>query len=77
MRRIICRGQSEELGSVLPADVLNVYQTKVDLIDQGGGLECIARPLIPHVASRHAAQLVVHFDRQQVQRGLIAAAPSP
>jgi len=35
----------KELSPVLPADVLHVYKAKVDLIDQGYGLERVAGSL--------------------------------
>ena len=51
---------------VLPADELQVR-----LVDEGGGLERVARPLVSEVRAGAPAQLVVHereelFERRRV-----------
>jgi hypothetical protein len=47
-------GQGEELGPMLPIDVLYIHQAKIRFVDQSRGLQRDARALILHIAPRHA-----------------------
>src|SRR5262245_41057287 len=53
-----CR-ETKEVRAILPGHVSPVDQTEVYLVDQGGGLECVPRPLSPHVPSGQPTQLGV------------------
>jgi hypothetical protein len=57
-------------------DPSDVHEPEVDLVDEGGGLEQMARPLARHVPPGEAAQLVVH-EGQQLAHGALVAAPPP
>src|SRR5450631_2754346 len=59
----VCRN-SEEMSSILPANAVSPDQAKENLVDQGGGLHGVARPLLMHVSRGHSAQFPVHLRRK-------------
>ena len=52
--------------TLLPVDIFHVYQAKIDFVHQSRCLERVRGALVSHVASRHAAEFVVHQGRQPV-----------
>ena len=58
------------MGAVLPADAAPVDQSQIDLIDQGGRLERVARGLFPHVASGQPTQFRID-ERNQLFEGRV------
>ena len=60
--------------TVLSVDILYIGQAKVNLVDEGGGLERVTVPLASHVPPRHAAQFLIYQLRQSIQRGCVASA---
>ena len=44
-----CR-ETKKMGTILPRNALPVDQPQVHLVDKGGGLKRVPRPLSPHVA---------------------------
>ena len=72
---MICERDREEVGAVLPLDVLPVDQAQVRLVDERGRLEDVPGTLAGHAAGRDAPQLLVDERRQRLERGLVPAAP--
>src|SRR5262249_43969210 len=61
---------SEEMAAAFPVpDLLHIDQPQVGLVDQGRGLERLARLLLSQPLDREPAQLVVD-QRQQLLRGV-------
>ena len=69
------RRHRKELGSLAPFHVAHIHQSKIDLMDQRGGLKNVPLALVLHEAARHPMQFAVDPFRQPVQRFLIAVAP--
>ena len=49
------RGDAEEMGAILPADVVLSDQLQIGLMDQGRALQGVAGPFLPQVAAGQAA----------------------
>jgi hypothetical protein len=47
------------MGPILPIDVLNVYQPKVNLVNQGCSLKGVTRLLRGHVPLSEPVELVI------------------
>ena len=56
-------------------DVFLFDEAQVGLIDERGGLQCVALSLTSHEAMRHPPQFFVNQRVQFVERGLISVAP--
>ena len=69
------RGHREEVGPVLPVDVLDVDQPEVRLVHQRRRLQAVPAALARHAAPRDPPQFVVHQRDQLVEGGLIALPP--
>ena len=69
------RRHSEEMGSVLPVHVSDIDELEIGLMDEGSGLESLARTLILQMARSDAAQGVVDVRRQTLQCALITIGP--
>jgi hypothetical protein len=65
----------EKVRAILPLHPTNIHQPEVDLVDECGGLENVARTLARHVPLRKAAQLAVHERKQRLQGSGVAARP--
>ena len=68
-------GHAEEMRPVCPGRILPVDQSKVDLVDERGGLQRVARVLAPEIAAGQAGQFCGNEWRKPVERTLIAAPP--
>ena len=69
------RGHREEVGPVLPVDVLDVDQPEVGLVHQRRGLQAVPAALARQAAPRDPAQFIVYERNQLVEGGLIAFPP--
>ena len=69
------RGETIELGAVLPLRLTLVHETHVGLVHEGGRLERVAGILAAHRRGRPAVQLGVDDGKQALARGLVALAP--
>ena len=69
------RGDAEEMGAVLPPDVVLADQLQIGLVNQGGALQGVARPLLPQVAAGQAAQFVVDQGGEFLQGLPVPVAP--
>ena len=68
-------GGGEEVAAAVPVPLFpRADQAQVRLVDQGGGLERLARLLPCHPLGREPAQLVVD-QRQELRRGTSVALP--
>ena len=63
------------MRSALQRHLVDIHQPKVDLVDQSRRLKCVPCRFAPEMASRHAAQPVVHERDQTIQRRGISLAP--
>src|SRR5262249_39618818 len=63
----------KEVSAAVPVlELLHVHQSQVDLVDQGGSLERLARCLLGHLLGGQPPQLVVN-QRQQLLGGVRVA----
>ena len=69
------RGHAEEMGAVLPCHILPVDQSKVDLVDEGGGLKGMVRALATEIAPGEAREFCGDQRREPVESMLVAVAP--
>ena len=69
------RGGRHEMSPVLPLHAFVVDQPHVDLVDQRGGLQAVARPLALQVVVRQTVELVVHDGGQPSECALVAVGP--
>jgi hypothetical protein len=60
---------------ILPVHVLRIYQPQVSLVDEGGGLQAVARSFAAHAPSGDPLQLLVDEGSQSSERALVARAP--
>ena len=67
--------KSIEVSAVLPVNVLDIYQAKIHLMNQGCGLQCLARLLTGHISPRQAVEFVINQRHQLQQCGLVARRP--
>jgi len=63
------------VSAVLPAHLGSTAQALVRLVDQGGGLQRVPGPLLPHVTMRHAVQFPID-QRDQFLEGAIVTMSS-
>ena len=68
-------GHGKEARSLLPFNLSDVFQTKVDLIDRRGRLEGIARAFVFLTSVGDPAQPRIDLLRQLLQGSLVTAAP--
>src|SRR5215469_12487745 len=66
-------GKADEVCVVLPLDVLLLGDSKVGLVDKGGGLESMVAPFAAHVAFGEAVELGVD-ERQELVGGSLVPA---
>ncbi|HEY5838214.1 MAG TPA: hypothetical protein VIT19_04195, partial [Pyrinomonadaceae bacterium] len=69
------RADGEEVRAVMPLETALTGQFKVRLVDERGGLQSVAGPLLIHLALSDAAQFGMHQRNQFIERGRIAFAP--
>jgi hypothetical protein len=55
--------------------VLRIDQPQVSLVDEGGGLEAVARSFTAHASSGDPLQLVVDKRSESSERGIVARSP--
>ena len=60
------RGHGEEMRAVLPGDI-HLDQLDERFVNDGRGLQRVARPLALHVAAGAVAQLLIYERRQSFQ----------
>jgi hypothetical protein len=65
------RGQSKELGAILPIDTVLIDQPEVRLVHQRGRLECVIGSFAAHVGSRQPSKFVVNQGQNLIQRIVI------
>jgi hypothetical protein len=59
------RSHREEMRPVMPLHLLDVDQSKVGLVDEGGGLKRVTGSLPAHVLSRQPSQFGMHKRNQR------------
>src|SRR5688572_32966104 len=59
------RRNGEEVRAVLPRLVFFLAQSQKRFVDQGGGLQRLARPLVAQVVGREPPQLVIYLRHQR------------
>jgi hypothetical protein len=69
------RGDSEEVGAVLPLDPALIHQPQIGLVDQCSGRKGVVLTLTPEIAPGQPPQLAVDRLHQIRTRVLITAAP--
>jgi hypothetical protein len=69
------RGDPEEVGAVLPLDVVLVDQAQEDFVDEGGGLQRVVVPLAPDVIAGQPPQFFVNQRHQLVEGTPLPVAP--
>ena len=65
-------GDAHEVGPVLHVETTRAHEPRPGLVRERRRLQGVALSLVPHLAVRDAAQLVVHERRQLVQRVRVA-----
>src|SRR5262249_37713342 len=68
-------GDGEKVRAIVPADLRDVDEAQVGLVDECRRLERVAATLASHVVAREAVQLGVDERNQSIECILIAAAP--
>jgi hypothetical protein len=69
-------GDSEEVAPAFPLDRMGlIKQTKVDFVDQRGGLQRLSRPYATKIGAGDLTQLAVYLGGELVERGLLPASP--
>ena len=68
-------GYCEEVGAMLPVQLLGVHKTQIDLVNQVRALQAMAWALVLQQARGHAAQLAVDAGSQLLERFRIAFGP--
>src|SRR5687767_6510314 len=58
---------SVKVGSILPSHSLVIHQSKINLIHQVYGLECMTESFAAHITVGHAAKLFIHQQHQLVE----------
>jgi hypothetical protein len=69
------RRNREEVGAIFPLHSLAVHQIKVSLINQGSGLQAVARAFPTHIIPGEPTQFVVDDGRQLIEGSLTPFAP--
>jgi hypothetical protein len=69
------RRDAEKMRAVLPLHLLPFNQTQIRLIDEGGRLQHVTRPLTGHVGRSQPVKLSLDEGRQRMQRGVVSLAP--
>jgi hypothetical protein len=62
---------------VVPRHVAETAQTQIGLVDQGGRLQGVARPLRTEMPRRDRAELRVNQRQEPLQRAVIPLLPGP
>jgi len=62
---------------VVPRHVAETAQTQIGLVDQGGRLKSMARPLRAEMPPRDRAELRVNQRQEPLQRAVIPLLPGP
>ena len=65
------RRDAEKVGAVA-GGCGAAAQPEPGFVHQRGGVECLARPLPPHLRARDSSQLVIDEWQQRVERALLA-----
>jgi hypothetical protein len=65
----------EEVGAILPLDILHVDEAQKGFVDEGGGLKGVSGSFLTHVAAGQAVQLLVDAGGELLEGFLIPAAP--
>ena len=65
----------QKVHAISPGDFFHVDQSQIRLVDQGRGLQRMARTLLAHVAVRQASQLDIEERGQLIERGNISPGP--
>ena len=69
------RGEGEEMGPVLPDDLPAVEEAQEELVDEGGRLEGVRRPLSPELGCREGAELPVDEGNELLERPILSGPP--
>ena len=69
------RRNSIEVTAALPLPDGIAPQPQIRFMDQGGGLQRMARTLLVHVAAGHSSQLRINQRHKLIERRLVAVAP--
>ncbi len=67
---------TEEVGSILPADVALIHQSQKGLVNQSRTLEGVIRPFPSKIAAGQSPQFRIDQRRKLLERLLIAVAPA-
>ena len=65
----------EEMCAIGPIQISTVDQAQIRLVHECGRLQSVTGALVPHVAARHAVQLVVDERREAIKGRRISAPP--
>jgi hypothetical protein len=68
-------GHREKVRPILPVHALRIDQPQVSLVDEGSGLEAVARSFTAHAPSGDPLQLVVDKGGESSERGVVARSP--
>ena len=68
-------GDCEEMGTVLPINILDVDQLQVGLVDQGGCLQGVPGALVPQLVPGDALQGAIDARRQLLKSVSVASRP--
>ena len=68
--------KSIEMGTILPVNVLNIHQSKVDLVNQGRCLEGVTRSFGDHVPLSEPMELAVNHRHELLERLFVPRPPS-
>jgi len=68
-------GHSQKVRPILPVYVLCIHQPQVGLVDEGGGLEAVARSFPADAPAGDPLQLLMDKGSQSGERGLVARSP--
>jgi hypothetical protein len=68
-------GHREEMGAVVPRDVLRVDQAEIRLVDEDRGLEAVARSLSGHAPFGDLVEFPMDERYQSLESRLVALAP--
>jgi hypothetical protein len=58
------RGDPEEMGTILPGDVVLPHQTQIGLMHERGWLQRVVRSLAPQIRPCPASELAIHEGHQ-------------
>jgi hypothetical protein len=69
------RRHSEEMSPTTPIDISLVDEPEIHLVNQGGGLECVADPLASKLSCRDPTQLRVDQRQQFIDCARVTTTP--